>query len=65
MLEPAAYTIGAAFGVPGGVFNLIFNGIDIYDGTMDAELADIMGRRPKNERKPEEQLELEKEREKY
>ena len=65
LLEPAAYTIGAAFGVPGGVFNLIFNGIDIYDGTMDAELADIMGRRPKNERKPEEQLELEKEREKY
>ncbi len=65
LIEPAAYTIGAAFGVPGGVFNLIFNGIDIYDGTMDAELADIMGRRPKNERKPEEQLELEKEREKY
>ena len=65
LIEPAAYTLGAALGVPGSVFNLIFNGIDIYDGTMDAELADIMGRRPKNERKPEEQLELEKEREKY
>lgn len=63
LFEPAAYTIGAAFGVPGSVFNLIFNGSDIYDGTMDAELADIMSRRPKNERKPEEQLE--KEREKY
>ena len=63
LFEPAAYTIGAAFGVPGGVFNLIFNGYDIYNGTMDAELADIMSRRPKNERKPEEQLE--KEREKY
>lgn len=63
LFEPTAYTIGAAFGVPGSVFNLIFNGYDIYDGTMDAELADIMSRRPKNERKPEEQLE--KEREKY
>lgn len=61
LLEPAAYTIGAAFGVPGSVFNLIFNGSDIYDGTMDLELADIMSRRPKNERKPEEQLEKEKE----
>lgn len=65
LIEPAAYTLGAALGVPGSVFNLIFNGSDIYDGTMDLELADIMGRRPKNERKPEEQLELEKEREKY
>lgn len=63
LFEPTAYTIGAAFGVSGSVFNLIFNGYDIYDGTMDAELADIMSRRPKNERKPEEQLE--KEREKY
>lgn len=63
LFEPAAYTIGAAFGVPGSVFNLIFNGYDIYNGTMDLELADIMSRRPKNERKPEEQLE--KEREKY
>lgn len=61
LFEPTAYTIGAAFGVPGSVFNLIFNGYDIYDGTMDAELADIMSRRPKNERKPEEQLEKEKE----
>ena len=63
LIEPAAYTLGAALGVPGSVFNLIFNGSDIYDGTMDLELADIMSRRPKNERKPEEQLE--KEREKY
>lgn len=63
LFEPTAYTIGAAFGVSGSVFNLIFNGYDIYNGTMDAELADIMSRRPKNERKPEEQLE--KEREKY
>lgn len=63
LFEPTAYTIGAAFGVPGSVFNLIFNGYDIYNGTMDAELADIMSRRPKNERKPEEQLE--KERKKY
>ena len=63
LFEPTAYTIGAAFGVPGSVFNLIFNGYDIYNGTMDLELADIMSRRPKNERKPEEQLE--KEREKY
>lgn len=63
LFEPTAYTIGAAFGVPGSVFNLIFNGYDIYNGTMDAELADIMSRRPKNERKPEEQLE--KETEKY
>lgn len=63
LFEPTAYTIGAAFGVPGSVFNLIFNGYDIYNGTMDAELTDIMSRRPKNERKPEEQLE--KEREKY
>lgn len=61
LIEPAAYTLGAAFGVPGSVFNLIFNGYDIYNGTMDLELADIMGRRPKNERKPEEQLEKEKE----
>lgn len=61
LFEPTAYTIGAAFGVPGSVFNLIFNGYDIYNGTMDAELADIMSRRPKNERKPEEQLEKEKE----
>lgn len=61
LFEPTAYTIGAAFGVPGSVFNLIFNGYDIYDGTMDAELTDIMSRRPKNERKPEEQLEKEKE----
>lgn len=57
LFEPTAYTIGAAFGVPGSVFNLIFNGYDIYNGTMDTELADIMSRRPKNERKPEEQLE--------
>lgn len=63
LIEPAAYTLGAALSVPGSVFNLIFNGSDIYDGTMDLELADIMSRRPKNERKPEEQLE--KEREKY
>lgn len=63
LIEPAAYTLGAALGVPGSVFNLIFNGSDIYDGTMDLELADIMSRRPKNERKPEEQLE--REREKY
>lgn len=61
LFEPTAYTIGAAFGVPGSVFNLIFNGYDIYDGTMEFELADIMSRRPKNERKPEEQLEKEKE----
>lgn len=61
LFEPTAYTIGAAFGVPGSVFNLIFNGYDIYNGTMDAELADIMSRRPKSERKPEEQLEKEKE----
>lgn len=56
LVEPLAYTVGAAYGVPGSVFNWVFNLSDILNGTMDAELADILRRRPKDERKPESEL---------
>lgn len=51
LIEQAAYVGGAFLGVPSGIFNIIFNGIDIAADDMDFELQDIYKRRPKSERK--------------
>lgn len=51
LIEQAAYVGGAFLGVPSGIFNIIFNSIDIAAGDMDFELQDIYKRRPKSERK--------------
>ena len=51
LIEQAAYVGGAYLGIPSGIFNIIFNGIDIAADDMDFELQDIYKRRPKSERK--------------
>nr|DAP17540.1 MAG TPA: crystallin beta/gamma motif-containing protein [Caudoviricetes sp.] len=51
LIEQAAYVGGAFLGVPSGIFNIIFNSIDIASDDMDFELQDIYKRRPKSERK--------------
>lgn len=51
LIEQSAYVGGAFLGVPAGIFNIIFNSIDIAAGDMDFELQDIYKRRPKSERK--------------
>lgn len=51
LVEQAAYVGGAWLGIPSGIFNIIFNGIDIAADDMDFELQDIYKRRPKSERK--------------
>ena len=51
LAEQVAYVGGAWLGIPSGIFNIIFNGIDIAAGDMDFELQDIYKRRPKSERK--------------
>lgn len=51
LIEQAAYVGGAFLGVPSGIFNIIFNSIDIAADDMDFELQDIYKRRPKSERK--------------
>ena len=51
LIEQAAYVGGAWLGIPSGIFNIIFNGIDIAADDMDFELQDIYKRRPKSERK--------------
>lgn len=51
LIEQTAYVGGAWLGIPSGIFNIIFNGIDIAAGDMDFELQDIYKRRPKSERK--------------
>lgn len=51
LIEQAAYFGGAFLGVPSGIFNIIFNSIDIASDDMDFELQDIYKRRPKSERK--------------
>lgn len=51
LIEQTAYVGGAWLGIPSGIFNIIFNGIDIAADDMDFELQDIYKRRPKSERK--------------
>lgn len=51
LIEQTAYVGGAYLGIPSGIFNIIFNGIDIAADDMDFELQDIYKRRPKSERK--------------
>lgn len=51
LIEQATYVGGAYLGIPSGIFNIIFNGIDIAADDMDFELQDIYKRRPKSERK--------------
>lgn len=51
LIEQSAYVGGAFLGVPAGIFNIIFNSIDIAADDMDFELQDIYKRRPKSERK--------------
>lgn len=51
LAEQVAYVGGAWLGIPSGIFNIIFNGIDIAAGDMVFELQDIYKRRPKSERK--------------
>lgn len=51
LIEQTAYVGGAWLGIPSGIFNIIFNGIDIANDDMDFELQDIYKRRPKSERK--------------
>lgn len=51
LIEQVVYVGGAYLGIPSGIFNIIFNGIDIAADDMDFELQDIYKRRPKSERK--------------
>lgn len=51
LIEQTAYVGGAWLGIPSGIFNIIFNSIDIAADNMDFELQDIYKRRPKSERK--------------
>lgn len=51
LIEQTVYVGGAWLGIPSGIFNIIFNGIDIAADDMDFELQDIYKRRPKSERK--------------
>ena len=51
LIEQTAYVGGAWLGIPSGIFNIIFNGIDVAADDMDFELQDIYKRRPKSERK--------------
>lgn len=51
LIEQSAYVGGAFLGVPAGIFNILFNSIDIAEDNMDFELQDIYKRRPKSERK--------------
>ena len=53
LIEQAAYVGGAFLGVPSGIFNIIFNSIDIAADDMDFELQDLIKRRPRSERKHE------------
>lgn len=52
-IEPTAYVGGAYLGIPAGALNLVFNGYDLWSGDMEFKLEDLLKRRPKSERKVE------------
>lgn len=51
--EVTANTAAVLFKMPKAPFNIIFNMVDIANDEMDFELRDLLGRRPKAERKHE------------
>lgn len=51
--EVTANTAAVLFKMPKAPFNIIFNMVDIANDEMDFELRDLLGRRPKTERKHE------------
>lgn len=51
--EITANTAAVLFKMPKAPFNIIFNMVDIANDEMDFELRDLLGRRPKTERKHE------------
>ena len=53
MAEVTANTAAVLFKMPKAPFNIIFNMVDIANDEMDFELRDLLGRRPKAERKHE------------